>query len=279
MSDAQINQLLIDRFGSMSPAGRIRCAFYSVLKASMWKAAIASGYFIKRLFDIFASIAFLFLLSPLLTFIALLIKLEDRGPILFAQSRVGKFGKHFKMYKFRSMRVDAEQRLQELLKQNGHATGVTFKMKNDPRITRVGRFLRKTRLDELPQLWNVLTGDMSVVGPRPERPELLENLACAIPFFEERLRGTKPGITGLAQVSLTYTGRPPEGSEIAALGETIVNPFHFEEAEGSLADDMRTKLLFDLAYVAALEHFWTYLRLEIAILFRTPLVMFRGVGR
>src|SRR5262245_48317976 len=136
MSDAQINQLLIQRFGSMSPAGRIRRTIYSVLKANMWKAAIASGNFIKRMFDLFASVILLCLLSPLLTFLALLIKLEDGGSIIFAQKRVGKFGKEFKMYKFRSMRADAEQRLQELLKQNGHATGVTFKMKDDPRITR-----------------------------------------------------------------------------------------------------------------------------------------------
>jgi exopolysaccharide biosynthesis polyprenyl glycosylphosphotransferase len=196
MSDAQLNQLLIDRFGSMSPTTRIRCAFYSVLKASMWKAAIASGYFIKRLFDIFASVAFLILLSPLLTFIALLIKLEDRGPILFAQSRVGKFGKHFKMYKFRSMRVDAEQRLQELLKQNGHATGVTFKMKNDPRITRVGKFIRKYSLDELPQFVNVLKGEMSMVGPRPPVPR-----EVALYTLKDRQRlAVTPGLTCFWQI-------------------------------------------------------------------------------
>src|SRR5947208_12300983 len=107
MSDAQINQLLIQRFGSMSPAGRLRWTIYSVMKANMWKAAVASGHFIKRLFDIFASLIFLVALSPLLTFIALLIKLEDGGSIIFAQKRVGKFGREFKMYKFRSMRVDA----------------------------------------------------------------------------------------------------------------------------------------------------------------------------
>lgn len=234
--------------------------------------------FTKRATDILIASIGLVLGAPIFALIALAVRLDSKGPIFYRQWRASMlearrgngelhFGR-FQMIKFRSMRVDAER-----------GTGAVLAEENDPRITRVGRFLRKTRLDELPQLWNVLTGDMSVVGPRPERPELLENLACAIPFFEERLRGTKPGITGLAQVSLTYTGRPPEGSEIAALGETIVNPFHFEEAEGSLADDMRTKLLFDLAYVAALEHFWTYLRLEIAILFRTPLVMFRGVGR
>lgn len=196
MSDAQINQLLIDRFGSMTPSGRIRCMFYSVLKTSMWKAAVASGYFIKRLFDIFASLAFLLMLSPLLTFIALLIKLEDRGPIIFAQRRVGKFGKEFKMYKFRSMRVDAEQRLQELLKQNGHATGVTFKMKNDPRITRVGKYLRKYSLDELPQFVNVFKGEMSMVGPRPPVPR-----EVALYTLKDRQRlAVTPGLTCFWQI-------------------------------------------------------------------------------
>jgi exopolysaccharide biosynthesis polyprenyl glycosylphosphotransferase len=196
MSDAQLNQLLIDRFGSMSPAGRIRWTVYSVLKANMWKAAIASGHFIKRLFDIFASLMFLILLSPLLTFIALLIKLEDRGPIIFAQRRVGKFGREFKMYKFRSMRVDAEARLQELLKQNGHSTGVTFKMKNDPRITRVGRFIRKYSLDELPQFVNVFKGEMSMVGPRPPVPR-----EVALYTLKDRQRlAVTPGLTCFWQI-------------------------------------------------------------------------------
>jgi exopolysaccharide biosynthesis polyprenyl glycosylphosphotransferase len=196
MSDAQLNQLLINRFGSMSPAGRIRWTLYSVLKANMWKAAVASGHFIKRLFDIFASMVFLCMLSPLLTFIALLIKLEDGGPIIFAQRRVGKFGKEFKMYKFRSMRVDAEQRLQELLKQNGHATGVTFKMKNDPRITRVGHVLRKYSLDELPQFVNVFKGEMSMVGPRPPVPR-----EVALYTLKDRQRlAVTPGLTCFWQI-------------------------------------------------------------------------------
>jgi lipopolysaccharide/colanic/teichoic acid biosynthesis glycosyltransferase len=174
----------------------------------------------------------------------------------------------FEMRKFRTMRVDAEK-----------YTGAVLAQENDPRITKVGRFLRKTRLDELPQFWNVLRGEMSLVGPRPERPELLINLALAIPFFEERMRDIKPGITGLAQVSLGYTGRAPDGSEVAAFTDTLTNPFKLDEAEGAEADDMRMKLLFDLAYAASLESLPSYLLTELGVIVRTPLVMVLGLGR
>ena len=120
---------------------------------------------------------------------------------------------------------------------------------------------------------------MSLVGPRPERPELLDHLAMAIPYFEERMRDVKPGITGLAQVSLGYTGRALAESEIAAFEAAIVNPFKLEEAEGAEADGMRMKLLFDLAYAAALESFPAFLRMELGIIFKTPLVMVMGLGR
>jgi lipopolysaccharide/colanic/teichoic acid biosynthesis glycosyltransferase len=116
---------------------------------------------------------------------------------------------------------------------------------------------------------------MSLVGPRPERPELLQNLAYAIPLFEERMRDVKPGITGLAQISLGYTGNAPEGSEIAKLAATLQNPFGLEETKGSLADDMRIKLLYDLAYTASLEQLSTYLSTEARIILKTPLVMLR----
>jgi lipopolysaccharide/colanic/teichoic acid biosynthesis glycosyltransferase len=235
----------------------------------------------KRAIDICASLCGLFATAPLYPVIALAIKLEDPGPVFYQQRRAGVLKGvtdvdgiatpefvEFKMSKFRTMRVDAEK-----------LTGAVLAQENDPRITRVGRFLRKTRLDELPQFWNVLKGEMSLVGPRPERPELLVNLALAIPFFEERMRDIKPGITGLAQVSLGYTGRAPSHSEVAAFEATLTNPFGLEEAEGAEADDMRMKLLFDLAYSAALESLSTYLRTELSVIVKTPLVMVLGLGR
>jgi len=226
---------------------------------------------VKRLIDVVGSAAGITLTLPLYVPIAAAIKLDSPGPVFFTQRRAGKLieedGKpprwdEFEMIKFRTMRNDAER-----------GTGAVIATKGDPRITRVGRFLRSTRLDEIPQFWNVLRGEMSLVGPRPERPELLVNLALAIPFFEERTRDLKPGLTGLAQVSLGYTGAPQEGSEVAKLKDTLTNPFDIEEAEGALADDMRIKLMFDLAYAAALEHFWSYVKLEAKILLQTPLVM------
>src|SRR5215470_8097453 len=166
------------------------------------------------------------------------------------------------MFKFRTMKVDAER-----------LTGPKLAEENDPRVTRVGRFLRKTRLDELPQLWNVLRGDMSLVGPRPERPEMLNNLALAIPFFEERMRNVKPGITGLAQVNLGYTGSAPDGSPITAFKAELTNPFKLDGADDAEADDMRLKMLFDLAYSATLEKFGSFIATELSVIAKTPLVM------
>jgi lipopolysaccharide/colanic/teichoic acid biosynthesis glycosyltransferase len=240
-----------------------------------WKVRVA-----KRTVDVVAAAVGLVLAAPLLPLVALAIKLDSRGPVLFRQRRAGTLLRtervdgrlefrfaEFDMLKFRTMRTDAER-----------ATGPVLATRTDPRVTRVGRFLRRTRLDELPQLWNVLSGQMSLVGPRPERPEILANLALAIPLFEERMRGVKPGITGLAQINLAYNGAAPPGSAVAALQDGLVNPFDVDEASGADADGMRLKLLFDLAYTATLDDLGTYLRTEGEIILKTPVVMLRGKG-
>lgn len=235
----------------------------------------------KRAIDILGSALGLAAAAPLLPVIAVAIYVDDPGPIIYRQRRAGMLKgfderdgyafpvfEEFEMFKFRSMRVDAEK-----------FTGAVLAAENDPRITRIGRILRKTRLDELPQLMNILKGQMSLVGPRPERPELLVNLAMAIPFFEERMRDVKPGVTGLAQVSLGYTGRAFDGSEASKFEPSLLNPFGLPETEGSTADDMRMKLLFDLAYAAALESLASFLRMEVEVILKTPIVMLKGVGR
>ena len=279
----------------------------------------------KRAIDVAGAALGLAITAPLMPIIAAAIYLDSPGPILFRQRRAGSLKKisnenglkklsfeEFDMHKFRTMVPNAEAK-----------TGVVVAGADDPRITRVGKFLRKSRLDELPQFWDVLRGKMSLVGPRPERPELLQdlsyaiplfeermrdvkpgitglaqislgytgsipegseiaklaatlqNLSYAIPLFEERMRDVKPGITGLAQISLGYTGSIPEGSEIGKLASTLQNPWGLEETKGSLADDMRIKLLYDLAYTASLERFDTFLRTELGIIFKTPLVMLK----
>lgn len=236
----------------------------------------------KRALDVAGAAAGLALTLPLYPAIAVAIALESPGPILFRQRRAGEFlgrdgdggpkgrfrFREFDILKFRTMRKDAEAK-----------TGPVIAAANDARITRVGRFLRKSRLDEVPQFWNVLRGEMSLVGPRPERPELINDMAQAIPFFEERMRGVKPGITGLAQVSLGYTGAPPPGHEMTQYLETLTNPFKLDGVEGSLADDLRMKLLYDLAYCASTESLPTFLRSELGILLRTPITMLRAIGR
>jgi lipopolysaccharide/colanic/teichoic acid biosynthesis glycosyltransferase len=153
--------------------------------------------FIKRVLDIVLSLFGLLVLLPLFVLIIFAIVVENpRGKAIFRQRRIGKDGKPFYMYKFRSMVVDAEQKLDQLLCSN-EVSGAMFKMKNDPRITRVGKFIRKTSLDELPQLWNVLRGHMSLVGPRPPLPREVQEYT---PYEMARL-SVIPGCTGLWQVS------------------------------------------------------------------------------
>lgn len=148
---------------------------------------------LKRPFDILLAAVLLIPLAALLPLIALAIKLEDGGPVFFAQTRVGRNGRPFTMMKFRTMRTDAEKE------------GAAFASERDGRVTRIGRFLRASRLDELPQAWNILKGEMSFVGPRPERPEFERELSEAIPLFPVR-RLARPGLTGWAQVHAPYAG-------------------------------------------------------------------------
>ena len=152
-------------------------------------------HFFKRVFDFFASLVGLILLSPLLLYIAFRIHKEDRGPVFYSQTRVGKDGKEFEMYKFRSMIVDADKKLAELKSQN-EVEGPMFKMKEDPRITKIGKFIRKHSFDELPQLLNVLKGDMSLVGPRPGLPREVEEYSLT----DRKRLDVTPGITCLWQV-------------------------------------------------------------------------------
>ena len=153
--------------------------------------------FIKRLMDIVGASIGIILTAPIMLVIAILVKLEDpKGPILFSQIRNGEYPKTFKMYKFRSMYVDAEERIEELMHLN-EQSGPAFKIKDDPRITKVGKFIRKTSLDELPQLFNVLKGDMSLVGPRPALPREVEQYTS---YQRQRLL-VKPGLTCIWQVS------------------------------------------------------------------------------
>ncbi|MEL6964626.1 MAG: TIGR03013 family XrtA/PEP-CTERM system glycosyltransferase [Pseudomonadota bacterium] len=187
----------------------------------------------KRTSDILAASTLLFLTLPLFPVIALLVKLGSKGPAIYSQIRAGLHGEPFTMYKFRSMCNDAE------------ANGAQWAVDNDPRVTRLGKILRLTRLDELPQLWNVLRGDMSLVGPRPERPEMIVELSEQIPYYQER-HGVRPGITGWAQTSYSYT---------------------------SSVEDTKVKLEYDLYYLK--NH---SLLLDLVIMFQTIRVALRGIG-
>jgi lipopolysaccharide/colanic/teichoic acid biosynthesis glycosyltransferase len=167
------------------------------LRMVIWHSTIRLSACFKRFMDIVLSIIAVVLGAPVFLLTALLIKVTSPGPIIFSQVRVGRYGRHFKFYKFRSMYIDAEARKAELLKLNESGDGVIFKMKKDPRITPVGRFIRKFSIDELPQLFNVLLGDMSLVGPRPPLPAEVRTYT-----LEERKRlNITPGITCLWQVS------------------------------------------------------------------------------
>jgi exopolysaccharide biosynthesis polyprenyl glycosylphosphotransferase len=195
-------------------------------------AGSVSLYAAKRIMDLIIASAVLVLTVPLSLVVALLVKLEDGGPVIFSQQRVGHRGMPFTLHKFRSMRVDAEAE-----------TGPTWAREDDPRVTRVGRWIRALRIDEIPQMWNVLRGEMSFVGPRPERPEFVGSLRAAIPFYDER-HAVRPGITGWAQLHLPYA---------------------------ATVDDARRKLDYDLYYLKHLS-----IGLDLAIMVRTTAMILFG---
>jgi exopolysaccharide biosynthesis polyprenyl glycosylphosphotransferase len=195
-SDARLRAILLQRYSRVGVTSfQQRLRFY--VKWLVWRGVIGGAYVFKRLFDIVASTCLLTLLMPFFLLLALLIRLDSPGPVLFRQTRVGRWGRLFTMWKFRSMYIDAEVRKAGLIVDNEMAGGVLFKMKHDPRITRVGRFIRKASIDELPQLWNVLRGDMSLVGPRPAVPSEVDEYS----LDDRRRLEVIPGITCIWQVS------------------------------------------------------------------------------
>jgi sugar transferase (PEP-CTERM system associated) len=188
----------------------------------------------KRLVGLLLSALMLIFLSPVLVLVAAAIKLDSRGPVLFSQKRVGEYGKLYTIYKFRSMRTDAEKE-----------SGPVWACEDDPRVTRVGKIIRKLRIDELPQLWNVFKGDMSFVGPRPERPAFVEKLKRTIPYYNERF-SVKPGVTGWAQIKYAY---------------------------GASEEDALNKLKYDLYYIKNMS-----LVMDLIVIFHTVKIVLLSRG-
>lgn len=196
--DDELINVLYQRYamgGTRFARWRLNFMFWS--KKMLWVFVVNSLFLFKRIVDILASGILLICLSPVFAATALAIKFEDPGPVFFSQKRVGKWGKFFTMHKFRSMIMNADKVKDELLEQNESEKGVIFKMKDDPRITKVGKFIRKYSIDELPQLWNVFVGDMSLVGPRPPVPREVSEYKN----LDRRRLEVKPGITCIWQVS------------------------------------------------------------------------------
>ena len=195
--DKDISMFLHRRYAATQTFwGRRRLAVRIWRKRLLWSWLMSGSLLMKRSLDIVGSAAAIAVLSPLLLLVALLVRM-DGGPAVFTQIRVGKFGREFRMFKFRSMCLHAEARLKELLTSNSHAEGVTFKIKHDPRITKVGKWLRKLSLDEAPQFFNVLMGDMSLVGPRPPVP----GEVALYTAMDRRRLTVNPGITCIWQIS------------------------------------------------------------------------------
>jgi sugar transferase (PEP-CTERM system associated) len=189
---------------------------------------------LKRAIDLCFGLAGFVISAPIMVLVAAAIKFDSHGPVLYRQTRVGWRGRHFEVLKFRSMRLDAEAQ-----------NGAQWAVEDDPRVTRTGRFLRKFRLDELPQFINVLRGEMSFVGPRPERPVFVQQLRQAIPYYDER-HSVRPGITGWAQVQYGY---------------------------GASIEDAYRKLEYDLFYLENMSVLF-----DCAIIFKTIRIVFGGRG-
>jgi len=188
---------LYQRYGSSSGSRSLKLRLRYWRKKYAWLLVVGGAKMVKRTIDIVASATYLLLLWPVFLVIALLIKLTDGGPVLFWQTRVGQYGREFPFPKFRSMVVNAEQLKDTLLDQSDHGDSITFKMKKDPRITWIGRIIRKLSIDELPQLWCVFKGDMSLVGPRPPVPREVAEYTLS----DRRRLDAVPGLTCIWQVS------------------------------------------------------------------------------
>lgn len=200
-------------------------------QATSIRPAIHTYLYVKPAVDFLAALLLLIVLSPVMFVAGLVVKLTSRGPAIYRQTRVGLHGRLFRIYKLRTMTADAEA-----------ASGPVWCTGNDPRVTRVGRFLRRTHIDEFPQLFNVLRGEMSLIGPRPERPEFVTQLERRLPHYRDRLN-VKPGITGLAQVSL-----PPD-TDVASVRDKLLHDLFYVHSLG---------LGLDLRLLAATA--WGFLR-------------------
>jgi lipopolysaccharide/colanic/teichoic acid biosynthesis glycosyltransferase len=189
--------------------------------ATVATAHVSAGYVrVKAVIDWIMSLALLILMAPMLACLAIVLKLTSDGPVLYSQERLGRFGKVFRVYKLRTMVNKCEA-----------TTGPVWSIADDPRVTRVGRWLRDTHLDEIPQLWNVLRGEMSLIGPRPERPELAEKIERWLPEFRHRLQ-VRPGITGLAQMRL------PADSNLNTVREKLAYDRRYIQRLGPTLDVM-----------------------------------------
>ncbi|GAA4780028.1 sugar transferase [Olivibacter ginsenosidimutans] len=228
------NVMLNTSFSSLVEQNFLHYTHFPIVLINKGEVLDFSSKIFKRSFDILFSLVALVIGAPIYLLLALLVKATSKGPVFYKQERVGLHEKPFYIYKFRSMYTNAENQ------------GPQLASDDDPRITPVGRFLRKTRLDEIPQFWNVLKGDMSIVGPRPERAHFIKQIVAKAPSYKQLLT-IKPGITSIGQVNFGYA-------------QTV--------------DEMCERMLLDLQYLQVISFFT-----DLAIIFKTIQVMFLGKGK